>query len=56
MVWEIFTEGTVPYVGMSNKEVIDKVISGYRLEKLEKCPQEVYDIILKCWNVEPKSR
>ncbi len=26
------------------------------LEKPEKCPQEVYEIMLKCWSREPDSR
>jgi len=41
---------------MSNKEVIEKVLSGYRLEKPENCPNEIYQIMMQCWNKNPQER
>ena len=41
---------------MSNTECADKVISGYRLPKPVKCPQEVYNIMMKCWSTNPNER
>ncbi len=55
-MWEIFNDGIIPYPGMSNKEVITYVLDGHQLEKPSKCPQEVYELMLKCWQIEPNQR
>jgi serine/threonine protein kinase len=49
VLYELFTLGETPYKGMTNKEVIEKVSEGFRLEKPEKCPIEVYRLMKMCW-------
>ncbi len=55
-MWVLFSDGTVPFPGMSNKEVAAQVVAGYRLEKPLKCPGDVYELMLKCWQVDTKAR
>ena len=55
-MWELFSRGMVPYPGMSNGEVVEKVTKGYRLYKPDDCPDDVYEIMLKCWEKNPKDR
>lgn len=38
-VWEIYSFGRTPYPRMSQKEVVEKVAKGYRMEKPEDCPE-----------------
>jgi hypothetical protein len=59
-LWEIFEYGTginfnmnqaygkstVPYPAMSNSEAAEEVLRGYRLPRPEKCPEELYELML----------
>ena len=67
-LWELFSRGMIPYAAMSNSEAVDKVIEGslvlppylknvgYRLPKPKDCPDEVYSIMMSCWDVDPAKR
>ncbi|EGD76845.1 TK protein kinase [Salpingoeca rosetta] len=55
-VWEIYSFGRTPYPRMSQKEVVEKVAKGYRMEKPEDCPEVIYEIMQKCWHIEPLQR
>lgn len=55
--WEIFTYGEAPYVGLSNVDAVEAVMrKGLRLSKPTNCPDELYDIMLKCWLPDPTLR
>ncbi len=41
---------------MSNQEVVEEVLRGYRLPKPDSAPSIVYDIMLSCWKVDPSER
>ena len=41
VVWEVFTYGQQPYVGMTNEEVINFVTKQGTLEPPSGCPQKV---------------
>jgi len=41
---------------MTNKEVLQQVELGYRMPKLDACPNELYDIMLECWRKDPVRR
>jgi len=42
---------------MSNVEVVTKVVEeAYRLPSPKKCPEEIYQWMLDCWNREPGQR
>jgi len=55
-LWELFSYGKLPYMGMSNDEVIEKVTSGYRLPAPANCPTEVYNMMLSCWESDTEKR
>ncbi|KAI6236814.1 Tyrosine-protein kinase receptor [Aphelenchoides besseyi] len=56
VLWEIFTMGYSPYQHRQNQEVMEVVASGARLEHPIGTPQELYEIMLRCWNTEPELR
>ena len=43
-------------LGMSNREVLNQVEQGYRMPKLNECPDELYEIMLECWKHDPIQR
>lgn len=59
-LWEIYTLGKAdPYDNMLDEEVIADAIRGPDRKLLERppnCPQDVYDIMLRCWVHEPSMR
>ncbi|MED6292932.1 hypothetical protein CHARACLAT_005637 [Characodon lateralis] len=57
LLWEIFTLGGTPYPGMVvDSSFYNKIKSGYRMSKPEHAPQDVYEMMMKCWNSEPEKR
>ncbi len=41
---------------MANREVLDQIQRGYRMPRLENCPEKIYDYMLRCWDVSPDNR
>ncbi|XP_018019878.2 BDNF/NT-3 growth factors receptor-like [Hyalella azteca] len=56
LLWEIFTGGQQPWYGYSNQEVITKITAGHVLPCPEKCPDDMYVIMKKCWVKNPSER
>ncbi|XP_022796125.1 tyrosine-protein kinase BTK-like [Stylophora pistillata] len=56
LTWEIYSAGKQPYPSISNTDVVQKVINGYRLQKPHRCPDEMHRIVERCWNAEPEQR
>ncbi|XP_050297012.1 tyrosine-protein kinase receptor isoform X2 [Anthonomus grandis grandis] len=56
LLWEIQKMGFMPYTGCTNKEVMDLVMQGGRLEKPENCPGPIYGIMASCWHPQPEDR
>ncbi|XP_068006309.1 tyrosine-protein kinase HCK [Melanerpes formicivorus] len=56
LLTEIITYGRIPYPGMSSAEVIKALERGYRMPRTENCPEELYAIMLRCWNTKPEDR
>ncbi|XP_057337459.1 tyrosine-protein kinase Fer isoform X2 [Microplitis mediator] len=56
LVWEIFSKGGNPYSGMSNSQAREKIDAGYRLPAPDGTPEEVYRLMLRCWEYEPEKR
>ncbi|XP_012945499.1 tyrosine-protein kinase SRK2 [Aplysia californica] len=56
VLMEIFTHGKEPYEDKGSKEAFESVQDGYRMEKPDFCPQEVYDVMLTCWQSNAHSR
>ncbi|XP_055382756.1 vascular endothelial growth factor receptor 2-like isoform X2 [Condylostylus longicornis] len=58
LLWELFSLGCTPYPGISARDFdfVLKLKSGYRMEKPEYANQELYDIMMKCWQEAPEDR
>lgn len=56
LMWEIFSKGDTPYAGMSNSRAREKIDTGYRMPAPEGCSEEVYALMLRCWEYEPEKR
>lgn len=56
LIWEIMSFGERPYGDMGNLEVFQKVQDGYRLEAPPKCPKQIHDLALQCWDIDRRKR
>lgn len=56
VLWEALSYGMQPYFGMSNEEVVQYVRGGNVLNCPDRCPHELYDLMLDCWASEPNER
>lgn len=56
LMWEIFSKGGNPYSGMSNSQAREKIDAGYRMPAPESTPDEIYRLMLRCWEYEPEKR
>jgi hypothetical protein len=56
-LWEIYSYGRAPYPKLTQKEVVEKVAMGYRMEQPEGCPKDLYEkVILWCWELDAFKR
>lgn len=44
------------FAGMPNREVLEQVERGYRMNKPRNCPDSMYDIMKKCWDKVSQNR
>ncbi|XP_053632770.1 tyrosine-protein kinase Fer isoform X4 [Cherax quadricarinatus] len=56
LCWEIFSSGEVPYHGYSNTKAREMIDSGYRMLAPPNTPEEMYQLMLKCWQYDPENR
>ncbi|XP_072035280.1 angiopoietin-1 receptor-like [Amphiura filiformis] len=56
LLWEIATLGGTPYSDMETKYLAYHLTEGYRMPKPDNCEQEMYDLMLKCWQENPDDR
>ncbi|XP_059171437.1 proto-oncogene tyrosine-protein kinase receptor Ret-like [Physella acuta] len=56
VLWEIVTLGASPYPGIPPERIFPLLSTGYRMDRPEDCPEELYAIMQKCWKTEPENR
>ena len=49
VLWEMVTLAELPYRGLSNYEVIESVVRGKINDRPEGCPDDLYEMMKKCW-------
>ena len=55
--WKILTLGEEPYGDMSGDDVLDLLQNGgSRLAQPINCPDAVYEVLQRCWSLEPRQR
>ena len=59
-MWEVFTLAKQqPYDSLSDQEVIENAVELEKMKHLPKpdhCPEEVYEVMLQCWEKDPETR
>ncbi|VDM95045.1 unnamed protein product [Thelazia callipaeda] len=55
-LWELFSYGEEPWIGLRGAEVLSKLEAGERLPKPQRCSPELYDLISRCWSLNVNSR
>ncbi|XP_068087429.1 tyrosine-protein kinase FRK [Hyperolius riggenbachi] len=56
LLFEIVSYGKMPYQGWNGRQTLEKLEQGYRIPKPFNCPQDLYTIMLDCWNANPENR
>ena len=56
VLYEIFTYGRMPYPGMTNAEVLENLMKGYRMGCPPHCPQALHSLMQLCWKEDPNTR
>ncbi|XP_038073024.1 tyrosine-protein kinase SRK2-like [Patiria miniata] len=57
LLTELVTHGQTPYLGLgTDDKVVRHVKQGYRMRKIGKCPDALYELMLKCWDKDPTTR
>ncbi|XP_077119675.1 tyrosine-protein kinase Fes/Fps [Ranitomeya variabilis] len=56
LLWEAFSLGAVPYTAMNNQQTRDTIEKGIRLPAPDMCPEDIYKLMLRCWEYDPRKR
>lgn len=56
LLWELATFGMSPYPGVELTEVYHLLERGYRMDRPAGCPASVYELMMRCWQWDPKDR
>ncbi|XP_078658889.1 proto-oncogene tyrosine-protein kinase receptor Ret-like [Branchiostoma floridae x Branchiostoma belcheri] len=56
LLWEIVTLGATPYPGIPPERVCELLKTGFRMLRPTGCSEELYAIMLKCWQENSEAR
>ncbi|XP_067103482.1 tyrosine-protein kinase ITK/TSK isoform X1 [Osmerus mordax] len=56
LMWEVYSEGRLPYESRSNAEVVESLNAGLRLLKPRQTPSAVHQLMEWCWKEKPEDR
>ncbi|XP_072136912.1 macrophage-stimulating protein receptor [Mobula birostris] len=56
LLWELLTRGAPPYPEVDPYDITRYLLKGRRLPQPEYCPDELFDIMLRCWDPKPELR
>ncbi|XP_023245090.1 vascular endothelial growth factor receptor 1, partial [Copidosoma floridanum] len=56
VLWELFTLGEIPYAGVGFEVMYQKLVRGYRMTQPAYATDDIYNIMLHCWEEEPTLR
>ncbi|EOA94081.1 Tyrosine-protein kinase ITK/TSK, partial [Anas platyrhynchos] len=49
LMWEVFSEGKMPYENRTNGEVVEEINAGFRLYKPKLASKAIYEVMSHCW-------
>lgn len=50
------SRGCPCHAGMNNREVLEQVERGYRMQCPGNCPPSLHEVMVQCWKREPEER
>ncbi|XP_020912593.1 fibroblast growth factor receptor 2 [Exaiptasia diaphana] len=56
VLWEIYSLGGAPYPTFTNTQLVNQLRNGYRMEKPDHCPDDMYEVMMNCWNDDTQER
>ncbi|KAI1715456.1 protein tyrosine kinase domain-containing protein [Ditylenchus destructor] len=56
LLHEIYSFGEVPYALIQPEDMLYHLQHGQRLAQQQDCPDEIYDLMQQCWQIEPELR
>ncbi|XP_047491481.1 tyrosine-protein kinase SRK2-like isoform X2 [Penaeus chinensis] len=56
LLHELITHGNQPYPELNNKEAIFQVCNGHRMGQARECPDNLYQVMCRCWQEDPAER
>ncbi|XP_008851384.1 macrophage-stimulating protein receptor isoform X2 [Nannospalax galili] len=56
LLWELLTRGAPPYPHINPFDLTHFLAQGRRLPQPEYCPNSLYQVMLRCWEVDPAAR
>uniref|UniRef100_A0A8R1DNI1 Protein kinase domain-containing protein n=2 Tax=Caenorhabditis japonica TaxID=281687 RepID=A0A8R1DNI1_CAEJA len=56
LLWEIATLGGFPYNNVADKDLLNQLTDGMRLEQPPKCSDDMYFLMKSCWNLRQEDR
>uniref|UniRef100_A0A8C4C742 Tyrosine-protein kinase n=1 Tax=Denticeps clupeoides TaxID=299321 RepID=A0A8C4C742_9TELE len=56
LMWEVYSEGRLPYETQTNQDVVQQLNDGMRLLRPRLAPDDVYQLMQWCWKEKPEDR
>ena len=56
LAYEMFTFGKAHYEALNDEEIIEFLNQGNRLERPSNVNDQLYEVMMVCWNADPDSR
>jgi len=56
LLWELFSYGMLPFPQYSNNNARAAILNGEIMECPKNCPQNIYDLMKKCWSKNSQNR
>ncbi|GMT35299.1 hypothetical protein PFISCL1PPCAC_26596, partial [Pristionchus fissidentatus] len=56
LLWEIMTLGGTPYPTIAMPQLYSCLKDGYRMESPHNCPEEIYNLMVACWQEKVENR
>ncbi|XP_004706331.1 tyrosine-protein kinase TXK [Echinops telfairi] len=56
LMWEVFTEGKMPFENKSNLQVVEAISNGFRLYRPHLASMPIYEVMYSCWHEKPRGR
>ncbi|XP_038066608.1 tyrosine-protein kinase receptor Tie-1-like [Patiria miniata] len=56
LLWEIASIGGTPYPAIATRSLVGRLMEGYRMTKPANCDEQIYSLMLRCWEEDPSNR